>query len=136
VAPSSPFTGTPSTAEVSHFRAHERRRVRLPVTIRGERDDWERSGTVIDIHIAGAGIETDTPLRAGERVTVAFAAPGLWDPLILSAVIAWAHPLRTKSEVDPLGRPRSSARAGLTFDYQTPDATLAMFEMLSTLAYE
>jgi hypothetical protein len=106
------------------------------VTLRGERADWERTATIIDIHLAGAGIETDEPLRAGERVTVAFATPTLWDPLVLSAVVAWAHPLKSTTETDPLGRPRTSARAGLAFDYPTPDATLAMFEMLVAIGYE
>ena len=34
------------------------------------------------------------------------------------------------------GRPRTSARAGLAFDYPTPDATLAMFEMLVAIGFE
>jgi hypothetical protein len=109
------------------------------VVLRSERSDrggWERSGTVIDIHIAGAGVETDEPLQAGERVTVAFATPTLWDPLVLTAVVAWAHPLKPTSELDVLGRPRSIARAGLSFDYPTPDATLAMFEMLLAIGFE
>lgn len=119
-----------------YFRAHGRRPVRLGVTVRGERAGWERTATVVDISLAGAGIETDEPLVPGERVTVAFAAPTLWDPLVLSAVVAWAHPVRPKNEVDALGRPRSSARAGLAFDYATPDATLAMFEMLQAIGFE
>ena len=128
----------PGAAEqgLRHFRAHGRRTVRLPVTLRAERGGWERAGTVIDIHLAGAGLETDEPLQAGERVTVAFATPTLWDPLVLSAVVAWAHPTRPKNEVDALGRPRRSARSGLAFDYPTPDATLAVFEMLNAIGFE
>jgi hypothetical protein len=92
---------------------------------------------VIDISLAGAGVETDEPLLPGERLSVAFATPTLWDPLILTAVVAWAHPVRPKAgELDAFGRPRSSARAGLAFDYPTPDATLAMFEMLVATGFE
>jgi PilZ domain len=121
----------------THFRAHARRPVRLAVVLRSERGGWERTGTVIDIHLAGAGIETDEPLLPGERVTVAFATPTLWDPLVLTAVVAWAHPLKPKpTELDALGRPRDVARAGLAFDYPTPDATLAMFEMLIAIGFE
>jgi hypothetical protein len=110
--------------------------VRLPVTLRGERAGWERPGNIIDIHLAGAGVETDEPLRQGERISVAFATPTLWDPLVLTAVVAWAHPLASTNDVDALGRPRSSARAGVVFDYPTPDATLAMFEMLVAIGFE
>jgi hypothetical protein len=103
---------------------------------RSERAAWERAAIVIDITIAGAGIETEQPLVSGERVTIAFATPTLWDPLVLSAVVAWADPVRMTNEVDGLGRPRHSARAGLAFDYPTPDATLAMFEMLVAIGFD
>lgn len=91
---------------------------------------------VIDLHLAGAGIEIGEPLTAGEHLSVAFATPTLWDPLVLTAVVAWAHPLRSTDELDARGRPRSSARAGLAFHYRTPDATLAMFEMLIAIEFE
>lgn len=91
---------------------------------------------MLDLHIAGAGVETDEPLTAGDRLTIAFATPTRWDPLVVSAVVAWAHPLRPKQEVDVLGRPKQAARAGLAFDYETPEATLAMFEMLEAINFE
>lgn len=91
---------------------------------------------MIDIHLAGAGVETDEPLLSGERVTVAFTTPTLWDPLVLPAVVVWAHPIRPTDEIDPLGRPRAAARSGLAFDYPTPDATLAVFEMLLAVGFE
>lgn len=109
----------------------------LAVTLRAERGGWERTATVTDLHLAGAGIETDEPLTPGDRITVAFMTPTLWDPLVLSAVVAWTHPARPKGdEVDALGRPRTSARAGVAFDYANPDATLAVFEMLNALGFE
>jgi hypothetical protein len=104
--------------------------------LRGERSAWERNATVVDIHLAGAGIETDEPLVPGERVSVSFATPTLWDPLVLSAVVAWAHPLKPKNELDAFGRQKASARAGLAFDYPTPDATFAMFEMLVAIGFD
>ncbi len=125
--------GDPSTP---HFRAHQRRPVRLPVVVRSERAGWERAATIVDIHLAGAGIETEEPLVAGDRISIAFATPTLWDPLVMMAVVAWAHPVRMTNERDPLGRPRPSARAGVAFDYPTPDATLAMFEMLVAIGFE
>jgi hypothetical protein len=120
----------------THFRAHGRRPVRLTVALRNDRAGWERSAVIIDLHIAGAGIETDEPLVPGDRVTIAFATPTRWDPLIVSAIVAWAHPLRPKLELDVLGRPKQSARAGLSFDYETPAATYAMYEMLEAINFD
>jgi hypothetical protein len=128
--PSSCLTDEP------HFRAHARRSVHLSVTLRSEREAWERLGRVVDLSLAGAGVETEEPLRAGERVTIALSTPTLWDPLVLTASVAWAHPQRPVPGRDALGRPRMIARAGLAFDYPTADATLAMFEMLLASAFE
>lgn len=96
----------------------------------------ERQALVVDLSLAGAGVETDDPLVPGERVSVAFSTPTMWDPLVVSAVVAWSHPPRASGEVDALGRPRSLARAGLAFDYPSPEAVLAMYEMLAALRYE
>jgi hypothetical protein len=119
-----------------HFRALPRRPVRFTATLRDERMGWERPARVLDIHLAGVGVETDEPLQVGDRMTIAFATPTLWDPLVLTAIVAWAHPIQTRAELDALGRPRSSARSGLAFDYPNPDATLAMFEMLVAIGFE
>ncbi|MBX3185810.1 MAG: PilZ domain-containing protein [Labilithrix sp.] len=119
-----------------HFRAHDRRPVRLAVHIAGQRSGAERQAHVIDLSIAGAGIETEEPLVPGDRLSVTFATPTMWDPLVLTAVVAWAHSPRFTAEVDAFGRPRSIARAGLAFEYPDPSAVLAMFEMLATLGYE
>ena len=133
----SSFPGASVTgAGGGHFRAHARRRVQIPVTLRGERSGWERGGRVIDIHVAGAGLETDEALPAGERVSIAFATPTLWDPLILSAEIVWAHPPRPTDELDALGRPRAVARAGVRFDYPSPDTVLAMYDMIGAIAFD
>lgn len=91
---------------------------------------------MLDIHIAGAGIETDEPLVPGERVSIAFSTPTRWDPLVVSGIVAWAHPTRAKQEVDVLGRPKQAARSGIAFDYESPDATYAMYEMLEAINFE
>ena len=123
-----------STRGAPHFRAHRRRPVRLAAVVRSERDASERAATVVDLHGAGAGIETDVELTAGERVTIAFVTPTLWDPIVLTASVAWAHPVRPKDALDALGRPLTAARAGLAFEYAEPEATLAVFEMLMAIA--
>jgi hypothetical protein len=119
-----------------HFRAHERREVRLAVQVVGRRSGVERLAMVIDLSLAGAGVETDEPLTPGERLAVTFATPTMWDPLVVEAVVAWAHPPQLSSEVDPLGRSRTVARAGVVFEYPAPATILSMFEMLATLGYE
>ena len=88
------------------------------------------------VSLAGAGIETDEPLIPGDRVSVTLATPTMWDPLVLEAVVAWAHPPRPTQAIDALGRSRVVARAGVFFEYPTPAPVLAMFEMLATLGYE
>ncbi len=121
----------------AHFRAHARRPVRLTVGLAGSgRLGFERQASVVDISLAGAGLETDDPLVPGERVSISFATPTLWDPLVLAGVVAWASPTRLKNEVDALGRPKTTTRAGIAFDYPTPEAVLAMFEMLVALGFE
>jgi len=110
--------------------------VHLNVTLRSERGAWERAARVVDLSLAGAGLETDEPLRPGERLTVAFATPTLWDPLVLTGRVAWAEAPKPTAGLDALGRPRMVARSGLAFDYATPDAALAMFDMLGAIAFD
>lgn len=125
-----PVSGTP------HFRAHERKPVRLVVRLVGHHSGMERQATVIDVSLAGAGIETEEPMIPGDRLSVELTTPTLWDPLVLDAVVAWAHPAHPTAELDALGRPRAIARSGLVFEYGAPAAVLAMFEMLATLGFE
>jgi len=119
----------------THFRAHERRPLRLGVGVEGQRSGAERQAVVVDLSLAGAGLETEEPLVPGERLTITFATPTLWDPLVIAGVVAWAHPPKL-AFTDAFGRTRSVARAGVVFDYESPAAVLAMFEMLATLGYE
>jgi hypothetical protein len=106
------------------------------VTLRGERTGWERTASLVDLSLGGAGVESEEPLVPGEPLTIVLATPTMWDPLVLRAIVAWAHPLRTTDELDALGRMRLLSRAGLSFDYATPDATLAMFEMLTAIGFD
>lgn len=133
--PPAPFGG-PTVGRAGHFRAHARRRVRFHVGLSGLRSGTERQAHVVDVSVAGAGVETDEPLVPGERISVTLSTPSLWDPLVLAAVVAWAHPPRAIDELDALGRPRVVARAGLAFDYPDPAAALAMFELLASLGYD
>jgi len=95
-----------------------------------------RQATVVDLSLAGAGLEGDEPFSPGDRLAVTFSTPTMWDPLVIAGVVAWAHPPRPVGGADAFGRPRTVARAGIAFDYASPESTLAMFEMLATLGYE
>jgi len=120
----------------AHFRAHERRAVRLLVELAGNRAGLDRQALLTDLSLAGAGLETDEPLLPGERVSVTLATPTTWDPLVIEAVVAWSHPPKPSHEIDAIGRSRTVARAGIVFEYPGASAILAMFEMLSSLDYE
>ncbi|MBS2017680.1 MAG: PilZ domain-containing protein [Deltaproteobacteria bacterium] len=120
----------------SHFRAHERREVRLPIAFESQRSGSERHAVVVDLSLAGAGLETEEALTPGDRLAVSFQTPTMWDPLVVSAVVAWAHPATPTQHFDALRRPKMLARSGIAFDYPGPDDVRAMFEMLATLDYE
>ena len=119
-----------------HFRAHERREVRLTVEVAGQRSGIQRQAVVVDLSLAGAGIETDDAFFPGDRVSVTLATPTMWDPIVLEAIVAWTHPPRPARTPDALGRSRTVFRAGIVFEHPTPASVLAMFEMLATLGYE
>jgi hypothetical protein len=129
-------SGDASPSRASHFRAYDRRPARITVTLSGERSGAELQATVIDISLAGAGIETEEALVPGERVALAFATPTLWDPLIVYGVVAWSHPPQATNESDAFGRPRKVARAGVQLDYPTPAAVLAIFELIASIGFE
>ncbi len=110
--------------------------MRLAVAVAGQRSGAERQALVVDLSLAGAGVETDEALVPGDRLSVSFQTPTMWDPLVVEAVVAWAHPARPTATLDALRRQRMVARAGIAFDYGSPADVLAMFEMLATLGYE
>jgi hypothetical protein len=120
----------------SHFRAHDRRAVRLSVGVTGQRAGAARQAAIVDVSLAGAGLETEDELVPGERLELSFTTPALWDPLTIFAIVTWAEPPRPNGTVDALGRPRTPARAGVAFEYPDPPAVLAMFELLASLTYD
>ena len=110
--------------------------MRLAVGLGGARSG-ERAATVLDISLAGAGLELEEMLVPGERITLSFQTPTLWDPLVLTAVVTWSAPAKARDAgAFSVGRHRPLARAGVCFDYPAPDIVFAMFEMLATLDYE
>lgn len=109
-----------------HFRAHARRAVRLDVTLELLRATPPVPATLVDVSLAGAGLELDVLLAPGERIRLVMATPTLWDPLVVPAMVAWSDP----------GRPGVRPRAGVRFDHQTPESVFATWEMLSALLFD
>lgn len=138
-SPSTPPSGLGPVApgpRLAHFRAHERRSVQLSAGLVGQAQGPARQVSIIDVSLAGAGLLTNEPLLLGERLEVSFTTPTLRDPLTLRAVVAWVQPPQADGEVDALGGPRSTARAGVAFEYPNPLTILAMFELLASLGNE
>ena len=112
--------------DVPRFRAHARKPVRLAAVLAHHERGWQRDVLVYDLGLGGACIEAVriTPagggageaLGVGDRVQVSFVTADRWDPLQLAARVAWT----------------SNARAGLAFEYASPESTWGVFELLMT----
>ena len=100
--------------------------MRLRATLAHPRAGWERDADVFDIGLGGACLSAGEPVAAGERVSVAFVTPTLWDPLLIPARVAWYRP----------GAGLEPARVGVSFDHVGPASVLALFELVGSLAYD
>ena len=110
----------------AHFRAHARRPVRLKAMLSHPRAGWERDADVFDIGLGGACLSASEPFAPGDRLSIAFVAPSLWDPLLIPARVAWYRP----------GAGLEAARAGVVFDHPDPASVMALFELVGSLAYD
>lgn len=106
------------------FRAHARRAVRLRALVTHVGAGWQRHAAVENLGLGGARVLVDERLTPGDAVTVSFTAPTLWDPLVLRARVAWVAP----------GDP--PYRAGLAFEHKAAQAAFALYELISTLAFD
>jgi hypothetical protein len=106
------------------FRAHARRGVRLRALLTHVGAGWQRHAAIENLGLGGARVLVDERLAPGDAVTVSFTAPALWDPLVLRARVAW---------VAPGGPP---CGAGLAFELKAAEAAFALYELISTLAFD
>jgi hypothetical protein len=106
------------------FRAHPRFDARLRVLLTHVHSGWQRHAPVENVGLGGARVLVDERVAVGDSVTLSFTAPTLWDPLVLRARIAWVAP----------GDP--PYRAGLAFEHKSPEAVIALHELIATMAYE
>lgn len=112
-------------AASEHFRAHGRRRVDLSATVRGGGSTLSKSAGVVDLSLGGACLTLAEPLALDARVTVEIAAPTLWDPLLLTARVAWVR----------YGGGTLGARVGVAFEHAAGGALLPLVELLGAHAY-
>lgn len=110
-------------AEPGRFRRFPRLPVRLRVRLAHPAAGWQREVDVIDLGVAGAGLDgaAGFELAQGDRLTLAFFAPTLWDPLTLTGRVAWSRP--------ELG----AGRAGVRFEHKSPESAFALFELIASL---
>jgi Tfp pilus assembly protein PilZ len=113
-------------AHAAHFRAYPRRTVRLRAVVARSDTSWRKEAHVHDLSLGGVSLTLTESLRIGDHVTVSFLAPTLWDPLALPARVAWVRPATATEAV---------VAVGLAFEPQDPASVLALFELVSTLAF-
>lgn len=102
----------------ARFRAHARKTVRLAAVVVHHERGWQRDVIVFDLGLGGACVEGNEVLGVGDRVQVTFVTADRWDPLQIPARVAWT----STSQV--------GARAGLAFEYASPESTWGVFELL------
>lgn len=114
-----------------HFRAHGRKNVSLPASLRDENRTFEEDAKIRNLGLGGACVEL-APFAAAElmrldsSVTLEVIAPSLWDPLVLRGRVAWLR--RSTAE--------RAARIGLRFEHQEEGNLFALFQLLGAQAFD
>ena len=103
----------------THFRAHERRSVRLDALVRHDPAAWVREARVVDLSPAGACLAVAEPIEKDARLILEILAPTLWDPLVLRGLAIWCG-----------HHEKGSVRVGITFVHDNPEALFGLFEVL------
>jgi Tfp pilus assembly protein PilZ len=85
---------------------------------------WQHQASVENIGLGGARVVVDEAIAVGDTVTLSFAAPSLWDPLVLRARVAWVAPSGPERVV------------GVAFDHKATDAVFALYELIVALGFE
>ena len=88
---------------------------------------WQHQAPVENIGLGGARVVVEDAIAVGDTITLSFAAPSLWDPLVLRARVAW---------VAPTVAARAARAVGVAFDHKATDAVFALYELIVTLGYE
>jgi Tfp pilus assembly protein PilZ len=99
----------------------------LPVRFRRDRSGatLEHAGVTHDVSIAGAFIETDSPLPVGERVRIFLASPSAWEPLEVRAEVRW---VKDGDDGEPSG-------LGVCFDALSAEDAGALYALIHASDY-
>ena len=107
------------------FRIHDRKTVRLQVSVTHVGAGWVRAARVQNLGFGGACFELDEDVGAGDRLLLSFVAPALWDPLTIKSRVAWSRP-KTDREL---------TRCGASFEHGNPADVFALFELVGSLVF-
>jgi hypothetical protein len=108
-----------------HFRAFARRTLALPGAL-GDENGTARAVVVVNLGLGGACVEAQEDgaldsLSPGRMVTLEVAPSGLWDPLHLTARVAWVSPASVRA-----------ARAGIAFQLSGHHLPSGLIELLGS----
>jgi Tfp pilus assembly protein PilZ len=103
-----------------HFRALARHPASLPARLSNPGAGAPHSVRLLNLGLGGACFEIDERYERGERLIVHIDLPGLWDPLVLEAEVAWCEP-----------RGPGSTRAGVRFTQPSGRSLRLIAEALS-----
>src|SRR5204862_4190966 len=123
---------------------HERRAVRVAVSLQHAETGWQRDAQVTNLGLGGACVElpptavdprnpygavvfTGTEVSLGDTLLIGFVAPSLWDPLEVRARVAW---VRARTDH------RDVLRFGVAFEHADPPTVMSLFDLMTSLDYE
>jgi hypothetical protein len=103
---------------MGRFRRFLRQAVTLRAAVAHPVAGWQREVRVVDVGLGGAGLDVVTlpEIGEGDRVSLSFTTPALWDPLTLSARVIWVK----------------DGRAGVAFEHKSPSSAHALFELIAS----
>jgi hypothetical protein len=110
---------------LEHFRALARRQVRLSGMLASSDGSWERAVRITNLGLGGARVALLEQLPVGTAVRLSIVAPHLWEPLVLSAEVAWA-----RAEIEA-----GEAEVGLEFEEAEGSTLRQLTELLETHQY-
>ncbi len=79
---------------------------------------------MLNLGMGGACVSVAEGMTPGERVSISFSAPSLWDPLALPARVAWAF-----------AEEGAAVHAGLAFEPTDASSVFALFELVTSLVF-
>jgi Tfp pilus assembly protein PilZ len=101
-----------------HFRAFARRAVDLPAVVTTASGSV-RPARLVDLGLGGARIEVAAAVDVGSPVRLQVTAPNLWDPLVVTAKVAWCQSTAPALSV-----------VGLAFTHEEDAALSSLVELL------